>query len=204
MRFLNVRSTILFFFLIISLPSFAAECFSDSPSKKNGTLGEMDANVSKLSSSQAKNINKLFKEFNGIWTGIGNYLACEGDRSSPKEGHIAFDLDGKVESKTDNIRISADLKAKGSNSTKPVSMRMFIVDDYLRHNTENKSGDIEIINVKNNLIHYLKKYRATSGSAETMEEQVVILRKVRSEFVLEQRHYKGGQMFGKELWVFRK
>jgi hypothetical protein len=190
--------------LVISTSALAADCFSDSPSKKNGTLGEMLANSSSLSSAQAKNVNNLFKDFHGQWKGIADYLSCQGDKSSPKKGHLAFNLEGKVKSKKDSLRISADLKANGSNSTKPISLRMLIDDNFLRHNAKGKKGDIEIIAIKKNVIHYLKKYRGTAGSAETIEEQVVILRKVKSEFVLEQRHYKAGEMFGKEVWVFKK
>lgn len=204
MHFSRIKNITLLFSLFISLPTLAADCFSDSPGKKNGTLGEMDANISTLSSTQAKNINNLFKDFHGQWRGEAAYVQCNGSKSSPKEAHISFTLEGKIEAKKDNLRISADLKAKGSNRTKPVSLRMFIADSFLRHNSNSKKGDIEIISIKKNLIHYLKKYRGTAGSAETIEEQVVILRKVKSEYVLEQRHYKAGEMFGKEIWIFKK
>tara|TARA_R110000782_G_scaffold127183_6_gene218750 strand:+ start:996 stop:1610 length:615 start_codon:yes stop_codon:yes gene_type:complete len=200
----NLKGILLIASLIIAIPTSAADCFSDSPSKKNGTLGEIEAHISKLSASQTKDINNLFNSFRGKWNGIAEYLSCQGNKASPKKGYASFNLKGKVEAKKNNLRINAELKALESNRTKPINLRISIADQFLRHNSESKKGDIEIISIKKNLIHYLKKYRGTAGSAETIEEQVVILRKVKSEYVLEQRHYKAGEMFGKEVWVFRK
>lgn len=204
MRFPSLINLSLFLLVITSFPTLAADCFSDSPSKKNGTLDNAETKTTSLKKSQIKNIRNLFKDFKGHWKGEAEYVYCQGDKGSPKASHVGSILDGNIEVKGDSLRIDIDLKANSTNKTSSKKLNIFLASNLLRHDDKNKQGDVNIVSIEKNKIYYVKKHRATSGNSNFLEEITVILRKIRSEYVLEQRYYVNGAMDSKEIWIFKK
>jgi len=197
---LNLSFLTCFFITFSSIPVYAVDCYSDSPGKKDASY-ETPVTVPKtISTSQIKNANALFKGFNGKWVGDAVYVFCKGDRSSFKEQNSGFRLEGKVESKKNELVINVDLSSTNTNKTLNKKLSMYITDKFLRHNHKGKKGDIHIISADKNKIHYVKKHPGSAG----LEEKTVVLRKLKSEFVLEQRNFVRGELASKELWVFRK
>ncbi|MBL1142566.1 MAG: hypothetical protein HND53_11085 [Proteobacteria bacterium] len=194
-------NTLLFFLLFsISLPTIAAECFGDSPGKTDGSYITPETVPSPLNSQQVKIVRKLFKELNGRWTGDAAYIFCKGKKSSFKELGNEFYLESKVKSDKDELTLNTTLKYKNKNKSKVKKLSIYINDNLLRHDDKGTGGNVSIISIEKNKIHYVKKHASNAG----LEEIAIILRKVKSEFVLEQQKYVRGELASKELWILKK
>ncbi|GAA4649528.1 hypothetical protein GCM10023116_18020 [Kistimonas scapharcae] len=142
-------------------PALAADCFSLSPQAASGKVFE-PVKARKLTSSEQRQIDTLFRKMAQQWEGETQGYFCMGTESSPRKRPDNYQVTAKVErDSSGNIRLEADLFSPPKKTRRRENLRLFSSHDILRIDVNSSSGDVGLVSLDNQHLEFIQTFRVT-------------------------------------------
>ncbi|WP_163832058.1 hypothetical protein [Spartinivicinus ruber] len=149
-------------------PGFALDCFTPSPSSQQGKKTFTPVTASKLSKFYQKKISLLFENLEGNWRGTAKEIECFGTENSPKKEQSNYIVDFRVrEFSQGDIEINSTLDEQTKGESIQEYFKLYSSKDYLRIETNNNAGNVEINKLSSNTVEFVQKIRIHGLRKET-------------------------------------
>ncbi len=196
---LIVLAVYLSFSSIAAPRALAYDCFAPSPSFLGGNTPYDKLNVRDLTQPEQNMLATLFKSLSGSWEGDGEGVRCRGNPDSPTIENLLISL--KAEGKTDfkgNLALRTRVRSITDKTHHIERIRFFLVDHKLRFGHEAGTGDVELIELAEDRVKFLQRFRGGPGTVH--REIFTALIAAKSTFTIEETIYTQGQFtFGRLL-----
>ncbi|MDE1464026.1 hypothetical protein [Spartinivicinus poritis] len=150
-------------------PGVALECFTLSPSKQESNNAFMPITSSILSAAEQKKVKLLFENLEGNWRGTAKGYRCLGTSKSPKIDKSNYKVDFRVsEFSQGDLEINSSLDDQTKGESIQEYIRLYSSKDYLRIETNNKAGDVEINKLSSTAVEFVQKIRIQGLRKETI------------------------------------
>ena len=129
-----------------SIGSHAQECFQQAPSLENGADPFAPIASTRLSKDDRKAVEKLFRNVKGRWTGDAEGYFCRGNKESLRKEADNYRI--AMEATTDGseeLLITSELNSKTKKTTRTEKLRLFVSNDSLRVNHNDRGGEVKIL-----------------------------------------------------------
>ncbi|WP_211826979.1 hypothetical protein [Kistimonas asteriae] len=142
-------------------PVSAADCFSASPLAASGKAFE-PTEARKLTSSEQRQIDTLFRKMAKQWEGETHGYFCMGTENTPRKKPDNYQLTATVkQDSSGNIRLEADLYSPQKKTSRRETLRLFSSRDFLRIDVNNASGDVALVSLDNQHLTFIQTFRVT-------------------------------------------
>ena len=142
-------------------PVSAADCFSASPLVASGKAFE-PTEARKLTSSEQRQIDTLFRKMAKQWEGETHGYFCIGTENTPRKKPDTYQLTATVkQDSSGNIRLEADLYSPQKKTSRRETLRLFSSRDFLRIDVNNASGDVALVSLDNQHLTFIQTFRVT-------------------------------------------
>ena len=184
-------------------PLFASGCFSPSYSIQQGR-SEFEAVIPRyLMEGEHQDLQKLFQGLGGVWSGNARVLACKETADERREQIDIYSIksEGKLHS-TGQFVLESDLYSMEKRSTEHKILRLYLNEEKLAKQPDNKVTDIELISVSSNELVYVEEGQTISGSGTRLVREIVTTIKKTGEasFTFERVFYVNGRLISKSIW----
>lgn len=154
---------------------FAATCFEDSPSVKKGIDPKTKINIRELSPKEYRDLQKLLNNMAGRWQGTAVEVTCKGSIKSPVQESFTYEVVAKIIKKRPHITLSLESEwySEKKKSTRLENLRLHLTRDYLRFNSDQQEGDVELIKVSDSFLVFLKKAVIRNPGRGVIAQEVV-------------------------------
>ncbi|MCX4027795.1 hypothetical protein H0A36_25170 [Endozoicomonas sp. SM1973] len=150
-------------------PSFALDCFAPSPSKQEGDNTFIPITSSKLSVAEQKKVKLLFDNLVGNWRGKAEEFECFGTKNSPRAVKSSYNVDFRVsEFSQGDLEINSTLDDQFKGRLTQEYIKLHSSKRYLRIETNNKAGDVEISMLSSTTVQFFQKVRNKGLVKETV------------------------------------
>jgi hypothetical protein len=189
-------------------PQFAAnECFSPSYSIQQGMSVYTRIVPRYIGEGEYLDIQRLFRELEGDWSGTGRVLNC-----LKKEGKVYEQVDDYSIRTEGNLRsrgqfvLKSTLQSNANWTTEDNILRLYLSEKILAENANLTVPDIELISVSPDELVYVRarKNRRVSGVPKFLEKVNTIKITSETSFVIERVVYLGGRLKSKSNWYLER
>lgn len=203
-------------FAVVSLLSVswsaaaAGNCFQKSPLLDSEGYPIVEVNSRTLSRAEYRDLKGLLKQTAGRWRGTATGYFCLGKEDAPriKRDDFTIEVDSEVDS-SGNMRLSAAFTTLDRSTSRSEGLNLFVSSRGLRLDYNNRSGNVEILEVSRASIEFVHAHRlATRGSGAiggSLPRQ--LLKKIDvsgSSMTVHHEVYIGGVLTSGSTWSLRR
>ncbi len=162
----RIRKSVLSWFVILVgllnlVPALAADCYSASPLAASGKAFE-PTTARKLTSSEQRQIDTLFRKMAQQWKGETQGYFCMGTENAPRKKPDDYQVTARVkQDSSGNIRFEADLFSPHKKTRRRENLRLFSSHDFLRVDVNNRAGDVAVVSLDNQHLEFIQAFRVT-------------------------------------------
>lgn len=192
---------------LVALPvALGAECFEPSPLTPPGADPHIAIESNRLSNSQQKAIEMLFKSLRGRWQGKSYGYFCKGSEESPKKVSDNATAEIEVESYDRNsATIKAVLTAADRRSSRNELLRLILNGETLRVGRDTRAGETRVLSANaNQLAFAVKESQGRVGVIGGFREVHRTISVSRNQLTIEFTVYSQGGLSSTSRWVARK
>ena len=137
----------------------AAGCFDDSPSVKKGIDPKTNIMIRDLVGQEYQDLQQLLDNMVGKWKGKAVEITCKGSIEDPVEDKREYDVEAEIVKQRPYMTFSLESTwySARKKSTRLENLDLHLSKDYLRVNSDQQEGDLELLKVSNNFLAFLKK-----------------------------------------------
>lgn len=191
--------------LVLSQIAYAANCGDDSPSLNKGIDPRVSIEPRELKAEEKEIILNMFQKLEGEWRGDATVIECIGTSGSDSEKR-------KIEYL---VKISVDLKKRGSieldfelyssknRFNREFLDRLFIDNNYLKHEGKVSGYKASLLYVKNNFLTYLRRTRMRGKGNIPIEYVRTIAIYAKDSIVIEDVWYTNGKLTSTTFYQLR-
>lgn len=200
-----LRNTFLSLVLIIS-NAYAQDCFDPSPTVQNNSEMFTEIKPREITESEYNALNLLFKYLNRDWDGSGKEIICKGKKPDAYKEIKQYKISAETTMNYQgNFTIRLELYDSENRTSSQEKYDLFLTEKYLRADSDNGAGDIELIEISENNVSY--KQRSLHGSGppfgiRSRGEVFTTIRRTSDGFIMTKLYYHQGILGGKKQWVF--
>lgn len=198
---------IIFIFLFLSaINAYAQDCFAPSPMIQDNDSMSPEIRSREISKSEYQKLASFFKYLDRDWAGIGKEVLCKGRKEEPYKEINDYTISAET---TMNYQGQFTLKFKLYDSEKRTTSYknydLFLTEKSLRADSDSGAGDIELIEISENIVRY--RQRSMHGGIHgvpRLEEVFTTIQRTPNGFKLIKSFYHQGLLSGENRWQLVK
>ncbi len=198
------------FLLLASTETVSQQCFDEAPSVRDGGDPYEFITPTRLTSTNKKDIKKLFERLEGRWNGHSNGYFCRGTKGAVRKEVDDYRIEMKAtRDSPDEIFLTANLTSKDNTTSRTEKLHLFLSENSLRVGFDDRGGEVRITQMprSGSTIEFLHKVISRPGSNGDVQV-TEILRRISvsaTSLVIEYEvYYLGGLASGSTWKLARK
>ena len=188
-------------------PLFAVDCFSESLNKIRGDDLWKDVQTRDLSKDEYSKIKNFFNSIKGNWVGEATSVFCKGKFDAPIEKVDIFTIKSKIDfESSEKLSIDSNFRSESQMTNRQEVLNLFLLKNRLRIRKNAPTGDIELIEISDDVLAFLEKNNSTSfGRGGVVVNEIVFrIEKQQNDLDFEFKFYSNGILSNVNTWKLTK
>lgn len=198
------------FLLVASTETVSQQCFDEAPSVRDGGDPYEFITPTRLTSTNKKDIKKLFERLEGRWSGHSNGYFCRGTKGAVRKEADDYRIEMQAtRDNPDEVFLTSNLTSNDNTTSRTEKLHLFLSENSLRVGFDDRGGEVRITQMPRggSTIEFLHKVISRPGSDGDVQV-TEILRRISvsaTSLVIEYEvYYLGGLASGSTWKLARK
>lgn len=181
------------------------QCFNEAPSVRDGARPYELIAPSRITSTDKKDIEKLFARLGSRWNGRSNGYFCRGTKGAARKEADDYRIEMNViRASPDEVLLTSNLTSFDNTTVRTEKLHLFLSENTLRVGFDDRGGEVRILQMPRNggtleFLHKVIRRLGSDGSAQVTE----ILRRINvsaTSLVIEYEVYHLGGLASGSTW----